>query len=182
MELSFNFVQAVQDMVLKPDFTSAIIILWSSFLNELVAVFPYALVLSGQLLFLKGSFSIAFIAKLFVFVAVPVGVGTTLGTLPAYGLSYFGGKPAIEKFGKYFRLSWTDVEKVESKFRGVWYDEIIFLAIQSTPLLPFLPVSVAAGILRMHLLPYVVLTFTGATIRMMIMFAFVGLGAETLAQ
>lgn len=182
MELSLNFIQAVQDMVLKPDFTGAIIILWSSFLNELVAFFPYAVVLSGQLLFLKSSLSLALIAKLLVFVAVPVGVGTTLGTLPAYGLSYYGGKPAIEKFGKYLRLSWPNVEKVASKFKGTWYDEIIFLAIQSTPLLPFLPVSVAAGILRMRLLPYFILTFIGATIRMMIMLTFVGLGAETLAQ
>ena len=182
MELSANFVQIIQDAVLRPDFASAFGIFIASFVNELFAVLPYNVILSGPLFFLEESFSVVFVIQLFLFVAVPVGFGTALGSLLTYGLAYFGGKPAIEKFGKYVRLSWESVEKVGSKFQGVWYDEVLFLTLRSPPLLPSLPINAAAGILRMRLPRYIVLTILGAIIRMMIMFMLVGLGMSTLAQ
>ena len=182
MELSSDFFQVIQDVVLRPDFASALGVFTASFINELFAVLPYNVILSGQLFFLEGSLSAAFFIQLFLFVAIPVGVGTALGSLLTYGLAYFGGKPAIEKLGKYLHLSWESVEKMESKFKGIWYDEILFLVLRSTPLLPSLPVNAAAGILRMRLTNYLVLTVFGAIIRMMIMFAFMWVGVETLAQ
>lgn len=182
MELSANFAQIIQDVIFRPDFTSALGVFVASFINELFAVLPYNVILSGELFFLKGSFSAVFVTQLFFFVAVPVGFGTAIGSLLTYKLAYFGGKPAIEKAGKYSHLSWESVQKMQSKFKGVWYDEILFLALRSTPLLPSLPINAAAGILRMHLTNYLVLTFFGAVIRMMIMFMLVGLGMSTLAQ
>ena len=182
MELSLNFVQAVQDIVLKPDFSHAIILFFLSFLNELIAVFPYAIVLSGQLLFLKSSFSLVFITKLFFFVAVPVGVGSSLGATPVYVLGYLGGKPLIEKFHKYLPFSWQDVEKVNSRLKGEWYDEVTFLLLRSIPLVPALPINVAAGIMRMRFWPYFVITTIGFIIRMMLMLLIVGFGMKTLSN
>ena len=182
MELSSNFVQVIQDVVLRPDLASAIFLFFLSFINELIAVLPYAVVLSGQLLFLKGSLSLALLAKLLVFVAIPVGVGSSIGTLPVYVLAYFGGKPAIDKFQKYLHFSWRDVEKVSSRFKGEWYDEVLFLVLRSIPLLPSFPVNVAAGILRMCFWPYFVLTTVGFIVRMMLMLIIVGLGMESLSQ
>ncbi|OHB10911.1 MAG: hypothetical protein A3G05_02120 [Candidatus Zambryskibacteria bacterium RIFCSPLOWO2_12_FULL_45_14] len=182
MELSVNFVQIVQDAVLRPDLASALGIFIASLINELFAVLPYNVILSGPLFFLEGSFSAVFVTQLFLLVAVPVGFGTALGSLLTYGLAYFGGKPAIDKFGKYVYLSWESVEKMESKFKGVWYDEVLFVALRSTPLLPSLPINAAAGILRMSLARYLVFTVIGAIIRMMIIFMLVGLGMSTLAQ
>jgi len=182
MELSADFFQVVQDAVLRPDFASAFGIFIASTINEIFAVLPYNIILSGPLFFVEGSLSTAFITKLFLFVAVPVGFGTAIGSLLTYGLAYFGGKPAIEKFGKYLHLSWESVEKMESKFKGLWYDEILFLILRSTPLLPSLPVNAAAGIIRMRLSNYLILTVLGAVIRMMIMFMLVGLSIGALAQ
>ncbi|MFZ2484774.1 MAG: VTT domain-containing protein [Minisyncoccia bacterium] len=182
MELSANFAQVIQDMVLRPDSASAFALFTSSLINELFPVSPYSIVLSSQMLFLKGSLSLPLISKLLILVSIPVGVGTALGALPVYGVTYLGGKPAIDKFGKYLRLSWSSVERIESKFDGSWYDEVIFLALRSIPLMPYLPVTVAAGIMRMPLVPYFLLTTVGATIRMMIMFLVVGFGVEALAQ
>ena len=182
MELSFDFVQVIQDLVLKPDFGSAIAIFFLSFVNELVPFLPYGVVLSSQLLFLKGSLTVALLTKLFVLVAVPVGVGSAIGTLPVYVVAYFGGKPAIDKFHKFLRFSWQDVEKVTSRFKGAWYDEVLFFMLRFIPFLPTIPVSVAAGILRMHFWPYFILTILGLTIRMMLTLIMVGLGVGTLAQ
>lgn len=182
MELSNNFVQIIQDLILQPSSANIVTFFTSSLVNELFPVSPYSIILSSQLLFLEGSFSTIMLTKLFIFVSIPVGIGAAIGSVPAYGLAYLGGKPAIEKFGKYVRLSWADVERAESRFAGSWYDEILFLVIRSIPLVPYLPTSVAAGIIRMHLVPYVILTSLGATIRMIIMFMIVGFGVEALAQ
>ena len=182
MELSYNFFHVIQDMVLKPDFTSAMALFGLSLLNELAAVLPYVALISGQLLFLKVSSFHIIISQFFFFVAIPAGVGGAIGSFLTYGLAYFGGKPFIEKFKKYLRFSWDDIEKTNRRFRGAWYDEIIFLALRSVPVLPSLPVNIAMGVFRMSPARYFVLTALGFTIRMMIMFAFIWVGAETLAQ
>jgi membrane protein DedA with SNARE-associated domain len=180
--MSADLAQVVQDMVLKPDFTSALVLFWFSFVNELVAVLPYVMLVSGQLIFLEvGSFG-AHLSKLFFLIAIPSGIGGAFGSLLIYGLAYFGGKPLIDKLKRYIRFSWDDIEKVNRRFRGAWYDEITFLALRCIPVLPSLPVSAAAGVMRMSPVSYLVLTIIGFILRMMIMFMFVGLGVETLAR
>ncbi len=182
MGLSSDFFQIIQDTVLKPDFVSAIALFWFSLLNELIALLPYVIVVSGQILFINSHLSIVIFSKLLFFVAIPAGIGGALGSLFIYSLSYFGGKPTINKLNKYLRFSWKDVEKVTGRFNGAWYDEILFLALRSTPVLPSLPINIAAGILRMRPIPYFALTLLGFIIRMMIMFMIIGFGVETLAQ
>ncbi len=179
---SFDFVKLVQDVVLDPQLSSAMPLAVISFLNELVAVFPYVVVLAGQLFFLQDSLTIAMLAKLLVFVAVPVGLGGTLGVMPLYFLSYYGGKPLIEKYHKYLRFSWHDVEKANSYFRGRWYDEVIFLVLRTVPVLPSFPLTIAAGVLRMRFMPYFVLTLVGLIVRMMLTLLIVGVGVESLSQ
>lgn len=182
MNQSLDFLKVIQEVVLDPNLGSAIVLFFTSFLNELVAIFPYAVVLAGQLAFLEGQFSAALLAKLLVFVAVPVGLGSALGVVPAYALSYFGGKPAIRKFQKYLRFSWEDVEKLSRRFTGEWHDEIIFLLLRCVPILPSLPLSVVAGVLRMRFAPFFVLTVVGLTIRMMLSLLVVGVGVHGLSQ
>ncbi len=182
MEWSFDLIQAVEDVVLHPDFFSAAALFVVAMVNELFVLLPYTIILSGQLLFMEGSLSLHFLITLLVLVAVPVGIGTTIGSLPIYALAFFGGKSAIDKFGKYLKVTWEDVERLQSRFKGSRYDEIFFLVLRSIPLLPSLPVNVVAGIIQMRLESYLGLTIIGTIIKMMIMFIFVGLGVETLAQ
>jgi len=182
MDLPTDFIQVVQDVVLHPDWSGAIIIFLLSFANELIAVLPYSVILSGQLLFLDSSLSLALVAKLFVFVAIPVGVGSVIGTLPVYAVAYFGGKPAIEKFHKYLHFSWQDVERVNLYFKGKWYDKFIFLVLRSVPFFPSLPFNVVAGIIRMRFFSYFVLSIIGFTIRMVLTLIIIGLGMGALSK
>ena len=179
---SFNLVQMVQGVVLYPGLASFFPLALFSFINEILAFFPYALVLAGQLLFLRGPFDIALTAKLLVYVGVPVGLGGSLGALPLYALAYFGGKPTINKFKKYLRFSWDDVERINQRFKGEWYDEAVFLLLRSIPLVPAFPVSIAGGILRMRFLPFFVLTTVGFIIKVMITLLIVGMGVHGLSQ
>jgi membrane protein DedA with SNARE-associated domain len=177
-----GFGHAVQSVVTNPGPGSIWPLFISSFLNDLIGIFPFAIALAGQLLFLKGAFSVALAAKLLVFVAVPIGIGSAFGSIPLYAASYFGGKPTINKFQRVLRFKWEDVEKVNQRFKGTWYDDAIFLLLRCTPVLPSFPLDVAGGVLRMGFWPFFVLTAVGSIIRMMITLLVVGMSMHSLLQ
>lgn len=182
MEQALDYLHLINDIVLEPNFASATVIFFFSLFNEIISVVPYALILSGQLIFLNDSLSISLLARLLVFVALPVGLGSTFGTLLLYAIVYFGGKPAVERYQKYLRFKWEDVEKVSGRFKGVWYDEIVFLVLRCIPVIPSFPVTAAAGFFRMRFAPYLVLTVVGLTIRMMLTLIIVGIGVDGLSE
>lgn len=182
MEEALNFLYLINDIVLRPDLASAVIIFFFALINELIGVIPYALILSGQLIFITDTLSVGMLAKLLVFVALPVGLGSTLGSLLLYYISYFGGKAAVLKYQRFLRFTWEDVEKISGRFSGAWYDEVIFLLIRSIPVVPSFPLTIVAGFFRMHFLPYFVLTVVGFTIRMMITLIVVGVGIGGLSE
>jgi membrane protein DedA with SNARE-associated domain len=167
----FTVVEVIRDSVTDPMLASAFPLFLFAFFNDIIGIFPFALYLAGQLVFYPGTFDTAMLAKLLVFVAVPVGIGSAAGSIPLYLVAYYGGKPLIVKyekgfFKKFLRFSWHDVEKVNTYFKGVWYDEVIFLALRCVPVLPSFPLDVAAGTLRMPFMPFFVLTAVGSIIRM----------------
>lgn len=170
---AFTVVEVIRESVVDPSVPSMLPLFLFAFFNDILGLFPFALYLAGQLVFYTGTFDTAMMAKLLVFVAVPVGLGSACGSIPLYLASYFGGKPLIVKyekgfFKKFLRFSWTDVERVSAYFKGVWYDEVIFLALRCVPVLPSFPLDVAAGTLRMPFMPFFVLTAVGSIIRMML--------------
>jgi len=183
MELLANIIQIGESLVLYPSFTSAFFLLLTSGINELLGGFvPYVILLSGHMIFIQAPLSLASLTQTFFFIAIPVGIGTALGSFVIYWIAYLGGKPAIEKFGKHVRLKWESVERVQSKFKGVWYDDLIFLLLRSAPFLPGLPLNVAAGLLRMRALNFLFLTTAGSVIKVMITCVLVGIGAVTVSS
>lgn len=182
MDHTTALIQAVHDVIVNPTPASFWPLFTLSFINDLFGVFPFALVLAGQLAFLENSFTLALAAKLLVFVALPVGLGSALGSMPLYIAAYFGGKPLITKFHRFLRFSWQDVEKVKDYFRGTWYDEIIFFLLRCVPILPSVPLDVYGGIIRMPLMPFFVLTAVGSIVRMMLTLLVVGMSLNGLAQ
>lgn len=175
----FTVVEVIREAVVSPGVEGLAPMFLFAFFNDLVGIFPFALYLAGQLLFSPEAFSVSLAARLLVFVAVPVGIGSACGSIPFYLASYYGGKPLIVKyhgfFKKAFRFSWQDVEKVNHYFKGTWYDEVIFLALRCVPVLPSIPLDIAAGTLRMPFMPFFVLTIVGSIIRMMITLTAIGM-------
>ncbi|MHB1330571.1 MAG: DedA family protein [Minisyncoccota bacterium] len=180
MEQTPEIIETLQNTILEPNFSGAMWLAIIAFLGEVVAPFPSSLFFAGQLLFLEDAMSITLFVKLLLFVAIPMSIGTTLGSFVSYGIAYIGGKPAIEKSKKYIRFSWEDVEKFESKFKDKWYDEILFFVLRAIPLTPTIPVNLIAGLLRMNPVRYTLLTLVGTTIRMAIMLVIFGTGGGSI--
>lgn len=169
-----DIVQIINDAMLSPTVVSAIWLFIIFILGEAVAFLPMTVVLTSPVVFLQGSLSFALLTKIFFLVALPVGVGVAIGSIWLYGLAYWGGKPAIDKYGKYLYISWREVERAEARLRNKGYDNLILLGLRTIPFLPTLPVSIAAGLLRMPIWPYVIYTAIGMTVRVMLMVLVIG--------
>ncbi len=92
-------------------------------------------------------------------VAVAGAVGCVLGSLVAYWVGMYGGRPFIEKYGRYILLSHHDLDIADRWFAK--YGEIIVFV---SRLLPAIRTFIAfpAGVARMNLPRFVIYTFAGS--------------------
>src|SRR6195256_1242515 len=92
-------------------------------------------------------------------VGVAGAVGCVLGSLVAYWVGMYGGRPIIEKYGRYVLISLHDLDIADRWFarRG----EVIVFA---SRLLPVIRTFIAfpAGVARMNLTRFVIYTFAGS--------------------
>ncbi len=86
-------------------------------------------------------------------------VGSLIGSLAEYYLSRAGGRPLIEKYGKYVLITRKDMERADSWFetRG---EITIFIARMIPGVRGF--ISIPAGIARMNVVRFSIFTFLGA--------------------
>src|SRR3954454_24788589 len=92
-------------------------------------------------------------------VAVAGAVGCVLGSLVAYWVGMYGGRPFIEKYGRYILLSRHDLDIADRWFAK--FGEIIVFV---SRLLPAIRTFIAfpAGVARMNLKKFVIYTFAGS--------------------
>ena len=86
-------------------------------------------------------------------------VGCVLGSLVAYWIGMYGGRPLIEKYGRYVLLSQHDLNIADRWFAR--HGEIIVFV---SRLLPAIRTFIAfpAGVARMNLTRFVIYTFAGS--------------------
>jgi membrane protein DedA with SNARE-associated domain len=135
-------------------------------IEEVIVPIPSAFVLftSGFIL-LQGETSFSFFRDLIFIITIPGAVGLTLGSTFIYFLGYKGGKPFIEKYGKYFEVSWQEVLDFDERLNKSKYDEYIFVFARIIPFVPSSVIAMFAGVTRMPLKKYLILTLIGATIK-----------------
>ena len=92
-------------------------------------------------------------------VGVAGAVGCVLGSLVAYWAGMYGGRPFIEKYGRYILLSRHDLD-IADRWFSKYGEAIVFTA----RLLPAIRTFIAfpAGISRMNLTRFVIYTFAGS--------------------
>lgn len=167
-------------LVLEPGIWGAIGLFIVSAIDEIIAPIPSSLILLGQLLFLTNPITMDTLIEFVFYVGVPIALGTTLGSSVVYGAAYVGGRPVLEKLKKRLRMKGGEFEKFENRFKNNWYDELLFLFFRATPLMPTMPVTLVAGIIRMKPLKYSLLTASGIFIRVMITLIILRVGGEAV--
>ena len=139
--------------------------------SELVMVYGGALAAgafsSGVVLF-GHEFESGFGAWLAIVLAGTIGY--TIGSVLGWAIGIYGGRPFLERRGRWFHLSPPKLAKAERWFER-WGDWAVFLG-RITPVARSF-VSIPAGVFRAPLGRYTVLTFIGSTI-WCVVFAAVG--------
>jgi membrane protein DedA with SNARE-associated domain len=92
-------------------------------------------------------------------VGIAGAVGCVLGSLVAYWVGMYGGRPVIEKYGRYILLSRHDLDLADRWF-AKYGEAIVFIS----RLLPAVRTFIAfpAGVARMNLTRFVIYTFAGS--------------------
>jgi len=88
-------------------------------------------------------------------------LGCVIGSVIAYGIGMWGGRPFLEKYGKYILISGHDLNLADR-----WFEKSGDWAIFVSRLLPVVRtfISLPAGIARMHFAKFLIYTFLGSFI------------------
>lgn len=89
------------------------------------------------------------------------GLGCTIGSVVSYAIGYYGGRPFLDRYGKYLLITRHDLEKADRWFAR-WGDWAIFIS----RLLPIVRtfISFPAGVVRMRFWTFALLSFVGSFI------------------
>ncbi|MEY2409006.1 MAG: hypothetical protein QOF48_1676 [Verrucomicrobiota bacterium] len=96
------------------------------------------------------------------FSILSTSIGSIIGSLLSYAMGCYGGKPFVLKIGRFLLLNQRDLERTEQFFHRKSGILTIFIA-------RFIPVvrhfiSIAAGLGKTPMLPFLAVTLAGATI------------------
>ncbi|MDQ2964643.1 MAG: DedA family protein [Chloroflexota bacterium] len=109
-------------------------------------------------------------------VVVVATIGNTIGSLIAYAIGAWGGRPFLERYGKYLLIRQHEIELADRFFQRYGNATAFF-----SRLLPIVRtfISFPAGVARMPLVPFVVYSTAGAFLwSMLLVFAGQQLGAR----
>jgi len=86
-------------------------------------------------------------------------IGCVVGSVPAYYLGMYGGRPLIEKYGKYILMSRHDLDMADR-----WFERHGEATVFFARLLPVIRTFIAfpAGVARMEMKRFIAYTFAGS--------------------
>ncbi|HKI58033.1 MAG TPA: DedA family protein [Trueperaceae bacterium] len=94
-------------------------------------------------------------------VALAGGVGSVVGSMVAYALGAWGGRPLIERYGKYVLISKRDLDRADSWFER--HGDITILVGRMLPVVRTF-IGFPGGMARMNLWRFNLYTFIGSFI------------------
>ncbi|MGM0628930.1 MAG: DedA family protein [Patescibacteria group bacterium] len=141
-------------------------VLAASFIEEIVAPLPSPVVMTTSGFFLlEGDLSLQFIFTLVFGVAIPYGVGVTLGSFFLYGIFRVFGEDAVRRWGSWFGISWSKVEDIKKKMDRSRWDEATLFFLRVIPIVPSAVLASVSGLIKMNFLKYTLITLIGVTLR-----------------
>ena len=103
---------------------------------------------------------LVFLGKFSLWLIVILGaIGNLIGSIAAYLIGFYGGRPLIEKYAKYLLISKYDLERARK-----WFDKYGSISIFFSRMLPIVRtfISLPAGIIRMPFWKFSLYTFLGS--------------------
>ena len=136
-------------------------------IEEVIAPIPSSVVIMGAA-FLMIPAELGWLEALWMIfwkIAIPASAGTVAGSSLIYGIGFWGGKPAIVRWGKWFGIRWSDIEKAESRLSKKHADVLVLFIFRTIPIIPSVVLSAFYGVIRVPWKIYALVTFAGSIIR-----------------
>ena len=130
---------------------------------------PSGMALSSPWISVFG-FHVDYGARAFIVMALAGTLGYLFGALVGWGIGRYGGRPLLERRGRWFHLSPAKLDRAEAWFTR-WGNLGVLIG-RVTPVVRSF-VSIPAGVFEMRLVPYTVFTAIGSAVWA---FAFAGAG------
>ncbi len=137
-------------------------VLLGSFIEEVIAPIPSPLVMV-----LAGSLAQAQEQPIVYLIVLSVfgSLGKTLGAFTLYFISDKLEDLVINKFGRFLRVSHKDIESIGKRFNNTWKDFVFLFVARTIPIMPSVPISVSAGIIKIDKKKFILATFLGTCVR-----------------
>ncbi|MDI6820645.1 MAG: VTT domain-containing protein [Patescibacteria group bacterium] len=140
-----------------------------SILEEVIAPIPSSLAfMAAGFFLLPSSTGTDFFIALFK-ILIPATLGLTIGSMFVYSFAYLGGKPLVQKIGRWFNISWQKVEQFEKKLSASPTDEWLIFGLRALPFVPNVLVSLTCGAIRYPIKSFILPTFFGCFVRALVM-------------
>jgi Uncharacterized membrane-associated protein len=92
-------------------------------------------------------------------VAIVGAIGCNIGSTLAYAVGYAGGRPLVDRFGRYILLDQTELARVETFFAR--YGSLTVLISRMLPVIRTY-IALPAGVARMNIWKFEIYTFVGS--------------------
>lgn len=92
-------------------------------------------------------------------VALAGAIGCVVGSIPSYYLGMYGGRPLVEKYGKWVLISSQDLDWADNAFAK--YGEVIIFVGRMLPAVRTF-IAFPAGMARMNMPKFIIYTFVGS--------------------
>ena len=146
--------ETIQEMILN---LGAIGIFVGMFLESSVVPIPSEVVLVGA-----GAIGFTLFD-----IAIFGGLGSTLGAVVGYSIGRYGGRPFLDKYGKYFFVTSDKLKFVDNWFEK-WGAYSVLVG-RLIPLVPYKVFSIASGVGKMNFTNFVIFTLIGSIPRAFIL-------------
>lgn len=130
-------------------------------IEEVIVPIPSPIIpMAAGFIIIEASTIPAAMLQAFFVIALPASVASVISSYFVFGVAFYGGKPILEKYGRYLDLSWEEVQHFERHFESERekYYVALFRAI---PIVPLSLVSGSAGLFRMDWKQYGIWSFMG---------------------
>ena len=91
------------------------------------------------------------------------GLGASLGAVVGYIIGFVAGRPLALRLGRYLMVSESNIQQVEEWFSR-WGDAATLIT-RGVQYMPYKTFSLAAGVLRVNFVRYIIFTVLGTVIR-----------------
>lgn len=147
-------------------------VFWGAIIEQLAGVLipsPLIPMSAGYLLIPKHE---AFIKSLFLImskISFPYALGASLGASVLFFVAYFGGRTLIKKFGKFFGVSLSEIDKFRRRFTRGWKDELLILVLLTLPITSVSLVSATCALIGISALKFIPLLLLATFFRSIIL-------------